>query len=242
MLKYILLGVAVVLTIGYVVFAGEKSQHAAQQKVCSNMTISIIDYGDKMLISNEEIAALLKEKELNPIGRSLEKITTKTIEEAIEKHPMVRHAECYKTPGGTVHITIDQRTPILRVIGVENYYVDDLRKPMPTSTNYAAYVPVVTGRITKKMATGGIYDFVQFISKDEFWRDQIEQININNRMKVELVPRVGNHIIVLGDLERFQQKMEKLRKFYQYGLNEIGWNIYSTIDLQYKDQVVCTRI
>lgn len=241
LLKYILTFLAIALSVSYVVFAGEKSQSADQQKVCSNMTISITDYEKKMLISNEEIAILLKEKELNPIGKSLERIKTKAIEEVIEKHPMVRHAECYKTPGGTVHIVIEQRTPVLRVIGLENYYVDDLRKPMPISTNYAAYVPVVTGRVTKKMATGGVFEFAQFLNNDDFWGNQIEQININDRMKVELVPRVGNHIIVLGDLDRFQQKMEKLRKFYQFGLNEIGWNIYSTIDLQYKDQVVCTK-
>ena len=60
-------------------------------------------------------------------------------------------------------------------------------------------------------------------------------------MKVELVPRVGNHIIMLGSFDRFEQKLEKLRKFYLYGLNEIGWNAYSKIDLQYRDQVVCTR-
>ena len=30
--------------------------------------------------------------------------------------------------------------------------------------------------------------------------------------------------------------------FYQNGLNKVGWNIYSTINLEYKNQVVCTKI
>ena len=154
---------------------------------------------------------------------------------------MVRRAECYKTPDGTVYISIVQRTPVLRVVGEDDYYVDDLRKTMPVSPNHAAYVPVFTGRVTKKMATGSIYDFAQYLNKDEFWGNQIDQININQVMKVELVPRVGNHIILLGSFDRFEQKLEKLRKFYLYGLNEIGWNAYSKIDLQYRDQVVCTR-
>jgi cell division protein FtsQ len=127
------------------------------------------------------------------------------------------------------------------VAGVENYYVDDLRKPMPTSLNYTAYVPVFSGNVTRKLAVGSIFDFATFLNKNEFWGNQIEQVNITNDMKVELVPRVGDHIIMLGTFDRFEQKLEKLRKFYLYGLNEIGWNYYSKIDLQYRDQVVCTR-
>lgn len=241
LLKYGLIIGVIGLCLTYAVFASGKSTSASQRKVCSNIQISITDYENKMLISKEEVATLLKEKNLSPIGEKLSRIRSKSIEDEIEKHPMVRRAECYKTPEGTVFISIVQRTPILRVIGDENYYVDDLRKTMPISKNHTAYVPVFSGRVTKKMATGPIFDFAQFLNKDEFWGNQIDQVNINPEMKVELVPRVGDHIIMLGSFDRFEQKLEKLRKFYLYGLNEIGWNSYSKIDLQFRDQVVCTR-
>lgn len=225
----------------YAVFAGEKSVGAAQKKVCSDIQIYIADYNERTLISKEEVALLLKQKNLNPIGERLDRIHTKSIEEEIEKHPMVRRAECYKTPAGAVCISIEQRVPILRVVGAEDYYVDDMRKTMPISLNHTAYVPVFSGRITKKMAVGSIFDFARFLNEDEFWGSQIEQVNVGQDLKVELVPRVGGHIIMLGSFDRYKQKLEKLRKFYLYGLNEIGWNLYSKIDLQYRDQVVCTK-
>lgn len=241
LLKYILMICAVAACVSYAFFANAKSSESVDRKVCSKMNVSITDYAQKKLISNQEIAQLLKIVDLNPIGKSMKNIRTKTIEDAIEKHPMVRHAECYKTPNNEVEIIIEQRNPVLRVIGAENYYVDDLRKTMPVSLNFAAYVPVVTGRVTKKVACGPLFDFSQYISQDPFWNNQIEQININDKMQVELVPRVGDHIIILGTFDRYKQKLEKLRKLYMYGLNETGWNAYSTIDLQYKDQIVCTR-
>lgn len=241
LLKYIIILTAMVLCVSYAVLASMKSNESEGRKVCSKMNVTITDYDQKKLISNEEIAQLLKANDLNPIGKSMNRIRTITIENAIEKHPMVRHAECYKTPNGEIQINIEQRSPVFRVIGEENYYVDDLRKAMPVSLNFAAYVPVVTGRVTKKTACGPLFDFSQYISNDPFWNDQIEQIHINDKMQVELVPRVGSHIIILGSFDRYKQKLEKLRKLYLYGLNEIGWNAYSTIDLQYKDQVVCTR-
>ena len=241
LLKYILIISAMALCVSYAVLANVKGTESKDRKVCSNLFVSITDYEQKKLISNEEIALLLKANELNPIGKSLGKIRTRTIEDVIERHPMVRRAECYKTPNGEVQIVIEQRNPVLRVIGTENYYVDDLRKIMPVSLNFAAYVPIATGRITRKTATGPLFDFARYISHDPFWNDQIAQININEKMQVELIPRVGEHIIILGTFDRYRQKLEKLRKLYLYGLNEAGWNAYSTINLQYRDQVVCTR-
>jgi cell division protein FtsQ len=53
---------------------------------------------------------------------------------------------------------------------------------------------------------------------------------------------VGNHKIILGDCSDLEQKFKKLFAFYKDGLNKIGWNTYKTINLKYKNQVVCTRI
>lgn len=241
LLKYILISAVLVLCAGYLVFAGERSLNASERQVCSKVNVSVADYDQKMLINSDDIITLLKEKDLNPIGNTLGRIKTKAMEDTIEKHPMVRRAECYKTPSGEIQIKVTQRTPVLRVAGVENYYVDDMRKSLPISTRHTAYVPVFTGNINKKLATGAIYDFAQFLNQNEFWGNQIDQVNIRQDLKVELVPRVGDHIILLGSFDRYEQKLEKLRKFYLYGLNEIGWNHYSKIDLQFRDQVVCTR-
>ncbi|MFV0392558.1 MAG: cell division protein FtsQ/DivIB [Paludibacteraceae bacterium] len=241
LLKYILISAVMILCAGYLVFAGRRSLNVSDKQVCSNVKVSVVDYDRKMLITGDDITALLKEKDLNPIGNTLGRIKTKSIEDAIEKHPMVRRAECYKTPSGEIQINVTQRTPILRVTGTENYYVDDSRKSLPISSNHAVYVPVFTGNINKKLVTGVIYDFAQFLNQNEFWGNQIDQVNIRQDLKVELVPRVGDHIILLGSFDRYEQKLEKLRKFYLYGLNELGWNHYAEIDLQYRDQVVCTR-
>jgi cell division protein FtsQ len=112
---------------------------------------------------------------------------------------------------------------------------------MPVSPNYAAYVPVVSGRVTVSMATGQIFDFVTFLELNPFWNAQIEQIFVRDDKKIELIPRVGEAVILLGTLDDYQLKLEKLRKLYIKGFNVIGWNRYKLIDLQYKGQVVCNK-
>ena len=87
-----------------------------------------------------------------------------------------------------------------------------------------------------------MFDFVTFLEDNTFWNAQIEQIFIRDDLKIELVPRVGEAIILLGTLDNYQSKLEKLRKLYVNGFNVVGWNKYKLIDLQYKDQVVCSKV
>ena len=112
---------------------------------------------------------------------------------------------------------------------------------MPVSLNYAVYVPVVSGRVLRNMATGVIYDFVSYVEKDTFWNAQIEQIYIRDDLKVELIPRVGNATIILGTFDGFEDKLKSLRELYMQAFSVVGWNRYEKIDLQYNGQIVCTR-
>jgi cell division protein FtsQ len=102
-------------------------------------------------------------------------------------------------------------------------------------------VPVVSGTVTKSFATGKLFDFVSFIVGDPFWNAQIEQIYIREDLKIVLVPRVGDATIVLGKLDNYELKLEKLYRLYKGGFNTMGWNHYEKIDLQYDNQIVCTK-
>jgi cell division protein FtsQ len=86
-----------------------------------------------------------------------------------------------------------------------------------------------------------VYQFVKYINDDSFWSAQIDQIFVDSRDEIDLIPRVGNHKVHLGTFENFKGKLRNLEAFYNQVLPEVGWNKYSLIDLEYKDQVVCKR-
>ena len=58
---------------------------------------------------------------------------------------------------------------------------------------------------------------------------------------MELVPRVGNHIIALGPPTKLEEKLTRMKEFYTEGLNKVGWNKYSRISLKYDNQIVCKK-
>jgi cell division protein FtsQ len=113
---------------------------------------------------------------------------------------------------------------------------------MPVPNNFSAYVPIATGYIEESYAKQQLYEFALFLQKDKFWNSQIEQIYVAPNSDIELIPRVGNHQIILGKIEDYTENLTKLKVFYEKGLNNVGWNKYSKINLKYKNQVVCTKI
>jgi cell division protein FtsQ len=82
---------------------------------------------------------------------------------------------------------------------------------------------------------------VDYLNNDSFWSAQIDQIYVDSHDEIDLIPRVGNHVIHLGTTGDMEDKFRNLRAFYDKVLPEVGWNMYSNINIEYKDQIVCRR-
>ena len=130
---------------------------------------------------------------------SMNTVNPRKIEETLEKSPFVEKAECYKTINGHVCINIQQRIPVVRVMANngENYYLDTYGNLMPES-RYVTDLIIATGNISKKYAQSVLTRVANYIMADNFWKNQIVQINILDNGTMEIVPRVGDHIVFLG--------------------------------------------
>ena len=242
MLKKLFILLTLVLIIAYLIIAMTAFNIKPDDAACEGMELVINDSIDYGFISKREILRLLNNKKLSPIGKKINEINVRELEEELKKHPLIGNAECYRTPGNRIGIEITQRVPILRVMAAngEQYYIDDKAHTMPVP-NSAANVAIVTGHVDKAFATKELYEFGMFLQKNPLWKAQIQQINVTTAKELELVPQVGDHIIFLGKPNHYENKFERLKTFYKKGLNEIGWNKYSRISLEFDNQIICTK-
>ncbi len=243
MIRRIFLSIFLLLIVSYLAVAVTLFSHKPADQACSNIKLVIKDTVNAGFITRDEIAGLLQKKNIYPVGKKLEGIHTKSIEQEIGKHPLVDRAECYKTPGGKLCVEVSQRIPVLRIMAAngENYYIDNKGTVMPPNAKCTAHRAIVTGEVDQAFATGDIYKLGVFLQNNSFWNAQIEQINVLSGRRIELVPRVGNHIIYLGKLDKYEEKLARLKKFYEKGLNRVGWNKYSRINVEFSNQIICTK-
>lgn len=209
---------------------------------CTEVKIDIMQNSVEGFMTAGEIKKILSQNNLYPLKRPMADISPRQIEEALQKSPFVERVECYKTQSGHVCINIKQRIPVVRVMADngENYYVDTYGNMMPENS-YVTDLIIATGAINRKYARTILTRVANYILQDKFWKNQIVQMNVLPDGTMEVVPRVGDHIVYLGAPKEIDKKLERLRKFYLYGLNKAGWGKYSYINVEFNNQIICKR-
>ena len=230
------------LLLCYIVFASVFFKDTKQHDICRELVVIVKDSLDKHFVTNADLVSFLKQAKLNPIGQPMNTVNTHEIETALLKNEMIASVEAYKTPSGIIKLEVKQKIPILRVIGSDgNFYIDNKGSIMPVSRRYVAHVPVASGQIERKLAMGDLYQFALFLQEDAFWNNQIEQIYVYPNKDIVLIPRVGDHRILLGGFDDFRDKLSNLQLFYKQVVPKMGWEKYSIINLRFKNQIVCTK-
>jgi cell division protein FtsQ len=230
--------------------------------LCNRINIVIKDSADAWFLSGKDIVKLLDKKRVKYLGVPLSRINLVQVETAITSNQIVKECKAFTGVNGSLNIEVIQREPLVRIFDARGfgYYIDREGNVVTLSTRFSPHVLVVNGNIKTPFKIGeavniynmggsneeqklkNIFTLAKFISGDKLWNSQIVQVYLNNAGEFELVPRVGPHLILLGDLDDYIEKFEKLEIFYKEGLNNVGWNQYSKINLKYKDQIVCTKI
>jgi len=208
---------------------------------CRDVQVTIEGNATGGFLTPADICRMLTEQELYPVGKHLTDVNLRAIEERLEAQELIERVEAYKTQSGNVKISISERVPVMRVMANgQDYYVDRDGKAL-MNTGYVCNLIIATGSISQAYASRVLAPIGRIIMADDFWRNQIEQINVLPDSTVEIVPRVGGHIIYIGQPIGVTKKLERLRKFYRYGLSQAGWNKYSRISVEFNNQIVCKK-
>lgn len=238
LLKYILL---LGLT-AYLVFVFIKLPGFGTTDPCRSLKVTIVDSAHAGFITAEEVERLLRKSHAHPVGKPMDNIDSRALEQLLRRNPYIREATCYKTPGERVNLLISQRLPFLRIMAEngENYYIDEKGYTLDPM-GYVADLVVATGNIDKQFTRQHLVKLGRFLRDHEFWERDIVQINVDAEREIDLVPRVGNQIIHIGRPDSLERKFKNLRAFYEKVVPTVGWNKYTRINVEHTNQIICTK-
>lgn len=209
--------------------------------------------GDRTFVNRTEVDKILWNVSGELKGRQLNTINLQSLENALRMNPFIKNAKVYVDMNGVMRVRIIQREPVLRVINAKNqdFYIDDEGMKIPVSPNFTAQVLVANGNITEDLESRvaslktpvgkSLFKLAMFIQQDTLWSEQIEQVFVDGNSEIQLVPRIGDHQIILGNTDSLERKFNNLLIFYKKAMPKIGWETYKTINLKYLNQVVCKK-
>jgi len=248
MIFYTFLGIlalAGVIVLMNLVFTKDQAQK------CSSLRVSI--EGKETFIDQNDISKMINNQFGNIIDKDLKDIKFEQIEKAIEKLPYVSKAEVYADIDGVLQVKVEQREVVLRVISKSGreYYVDKKGSKVPVTLKYVPHVLVANGNIKEgyskaleSVESNTVLDLVKVVDRvtgDPLWENQIVQMYVNDQDDIELIPRVGNEVLLIGSADALDDKLKRLEIYYKNILPKVGTEAYEKVNVKYGGQIICER-
>jgi cell division protein FtsQ len=250
--------------IAYLVVALSFVSKKQTEAYCKKIEVRVVDATENHFINEADILKKFNENNISLISHQIDSINKDKLEKLLYSIPTVKKVEVFVENGETIGVEIEQRNPIVRIMNQDEtgFYIDEFGKLMTLSDKYSAHILIVNGNLNEQFSKNinknltpkeneivvpqnnllqDIYILSKYIHEDEVWKSLIEQIYVNKDREFELIPKIGDQIIVFGTIENYKEKFRKLKALYQIGFQKTDWNMYKTIDIKYKNQAVCTK-
>lgn len=254
--------VLLVVLVAYTVVAVNYCSGREQEMKCTGVEITIRDSAQLKFVTPETVRHWLSDSAARIEGLPLREVDVYDVENLIERQDYVERAEAYVAIDGLLHISLQQRKPIMRVVSESghNFYVDSALVILPPLPDCIAKVPVISGRLPLGFPIGyfgrldekkfpqerellyNLINFVKQVDADPFLVALTTQVYYDGK-EVRLLPRIGEQTILFGEIADTAvvgARLRKLSRFYQKSFGEGWWRTAREIDLRYRGQVVCT--
>ncbi|MGK7396415.1 MAG: cell division protein FtsQ/DivIB [Candidatus Cyclobacteriaceae bacterium M3_2C_046] len=243
-LQAILVAIILFASIGLV----EKRQ---EYKVCQKIIIQIQNQYENYFINDKDVMDLLTEGGSLVIkGRELDELNLKQLELKVKEHKFVKDAEVYRDLKGNLIVNIAQNRPLARISQTDgpDAYISQEGDVLPVSDRYTARVVILRGPYVKKLIKDGLnqsnrglayLELLSYIEQDKFWKAEIAEIEIDAKGGIIFLPQLGKQKIIFGQPQDIEEKFRKLNIFLKQILPHKGWNHYNTVNLKFKDQIIC---
>lgn len=214
--------------------------------------VHIVLPGEQSFIARSDIDTILRQQYGDLVGKTLSALPIHDMEHVLGAIPFIKKAEITADMDGTLVIQMEQRTALLRIINRtgEQYYLDEAGIKMPISPYYTPRVLVANGMIDEPFQqldsirtpiVTALYETAAYLRSDTLWDHQIEQLYVNAAGEIEMIPRIGDQTIILGNADSLETKFDKLYLFYKEVIPAVGWDYYKTVKLNFSGQLVCEK-
>jgi cell division protein FtsQ len=224
---------------------------AKEEKKCTSIQIELVGENTAALFMDEkEILQIIHEqgvKEGLPIGD----VNLNTLEKYLQTIRWVKNVELFLDNTQSLQVKIEQRIPIARIFTASgnSFYIDKEGLQLPLKQLTVLRLPVFTNfpsdqeKLSKpdSLLLNDILHFTKAVETDSFFMAQTAQVNIATNGDFELVPSVGDHIVLIGSVENIEDKLNRLYTFYKKVWVQSGLNAYQVIDCRFDNQIVALK-
>lgn len=211
--------------------------------LCQRLTVEIMNSDSTQFVTERGVQTALVESGIKVLGRPMRQIDASHIEHVLGQSDYLENVECVKAKDGEIIIRATQLVPVLRVFDADNvsYYVNAAGKRMNATSTFHSDVPVVQGHFTDTYPATRLLPLVRYVESDTLLRSLVSMYTMRDSNNIFITTNIVGHVVNIGPVKDYANKLEKLKLFYQQVMPAKGWDTYDTISVKWSHQVVATK-
>ena len=240
--------VAVALVgVSFLIAFGERKQGGS---ICKDIVIEIDNHQENHFLDEADVMKLVENSGQPVKGTGIDRIKLKEIESKLELDKHIQDAQLFGDLKGNLIVNVELRRPLARIVQQDapDAYIADDGVIMPVSEKYTSRVMLLSGSYMKKLLESGdlnkteegkqIFEMINFINEEKFWKAQVAQMDIDNDGRISIYPQITGQKVEFGKAVDIENKFMKLMIFYKKILPQRGWTKYERVNLEYEGQVI----
>lgn len=231
-----------ILLMGYAVVMAVWSRGMSRTRVCTGIDVNIETPALADSLTWHGVMAQLDRYPSVIVGKRIYEVNTLDIENWLRALDSFENVECVMSSKGRLTVNITPMIPEVRVFdGAQSYYLNKAGKRINSKADFFVDVPIVSGRFSKKFPATMLFPVTRFVQQDALLKDLVTMVSAKDPDNILLIPRIGGHVINIGDTTRLVEKRRAIETAYRRILPYKGWETYDTINVKFKGMVVAVR-
>ena len=180
------------------------------------------------------------------------------IQNHLNNNPWIESNASYVDLDGTLNVSFKEYEPQFRVFGKNGHsvYVTGEGTVIPSSPLYTPYVLIASGNFNLKSDSASYHlndtldddrnmlnalHWFKAIEGNSFIKNCVGQLYCNSRNQFELTVRGLEARVIVGDTCSAADKLKRLEIFMKQRIDSPETKTLKSINLNYKNQIVCTK-
>lgn len=232
-----------VVAVGYLVAAWFITSHAAANRMCEGVLITVHDTSEIHFVTPQELSAELGDFPRHARDTRLSDIDIDSIERMFNLFDKIERVNVNVLTSGKLLIDVWPMRPVARIFDSagHSYYINRAGKRIAAAPGYFLDVPVVMGDFSPSFPATSLIPLIDHIEADPDWREAISMIELRQTGDIILVPVIRGHVINIGDTTDITDKLHRLKLMYSKVMSSKGWDFYKEISVKWRGQVVGIR-
>lgn len=220
-----------------------------------------LDYqGGDTMVRQQQVEAWIIKQIPTLLGSHVKDVNMDAVEQVLLLNPWLATSRVNVSVGGNLRVQASQRVPVLHLFYLgREFFLDENGSYMPPCGHGGSNVLVGNGFFnvalpkildslnlhqmekTRNFRLKEMWTVAVYLQQHPDYGVLFDQIYMDENGDLRLVPKVGNHIVLLGDASNLDSKFHDLLAFYRDGCSKVGWDTYKQISVKYLHQVIGSR-